>query len=115
MSAVLVFGSKVAGEVVMLRQHVEPIFKSLGRPLHDNGAILGEDLPEVIRELEMLLESGMEMEDKKDEPVNELEEQEDEKAERNADTISLKKRFYPLLDLMRKAQAKGEALHWRPL
>ena len=55
------------------------------------------------------------MEAKKDEPVNDLEEQEDEKAERNADTISLKKRFYPLLDLMRKAQAKGEALHWRPL
>ncbi len=115
MSAVLAFGSKAAGEVVMLRQHVEPIFKSLGRPLHDNGAILGEDLPEVIRELEMLLESGMEMEDKKDEPDNKFEGQEDEKDQRTVSAISMKTRFYPLLDLMRKAQAKGEALHWRPL
>ncbi len=115
MSAVLVFGSKAAGEVVMLRQHVDPIFKSLGRPLHDNGAILGEDLPAVIHGLEMLLENSAEMEDKEEEIDNELEEQEDEKPHRMANTISLKTRFYPLLDLMRKAQVKGEALHWRPL
>lgn len=115
MSAVLAFGSKAAGEVVMLRQHVDPIFKSLGRPLHDNGAILAEDLPAVILGLETLLETGLGTEDKEEETDNEIEEQEDEKAHRIANAISLKTRFYPLLDLMRKAQAKGEALHWRPL
>lgn len=115
MSAVLAFGSKAAGEVVMLRQHVDPIFKSLGRPLHDNGAILGEDLPEVIRGLETLLETGVVTEDGEDEPDNELDEQGEEKAHRMASVVSLKTRFYPLLDLMRKAQAMGEAVHWRPL
>ena len=47
--AVVVFRSKVTGEVIMMRNHVEPIFKKAGIVFHDKGAFLAEGLPAVIK------------------------------------------------------------------
>ena len=49
--AVVVFRSKASGEVIMMRQHVEPIFKEAGIIFHEKGAILAEDLPSAIASL----------------------------------------------------------------
>ena len=50
--AVVVFRSKAGGEIIMMRQHVEPIFQLAGLPFHDKGAVLAEDIPSVILALE---------------------------------------------------------------
>lgn len=112
MSAVLVFGSKAGGDVIMLRSHVEPLFQAMGRPLHDQGAILDDDLPSVINEVEHLLEDKcFNQVPSKDPSI----EDEDDQEELKSILVSSRMRFYPLLDLMRKASLKKEALHWRPL
>lgn len=110
MSSVLVFGSKAGGEVIMLRSHVEPLFQAMGRPLHDQGAILSEDLPGVISEVELLL-----MDKRFCELPPTDSSKEDGQEEQKQALISLRTRFYPLLDLMHKASETQEALHWRPL
>lgn len=112
MSAVLVFGSKAGGEVIMLRSHVEPLFQAIGRPLHDQGAILGEDLPSVISKVELALADNSLIETP---PSDSAKEDEVEQEEQKKVLVSMRTRFYPLLDLMRKASENQGALHWRPL
>ena len=55
--AVVVFRSKVSGEVIMMRNHVEPVFKEAGIIFHERGAFLAQDLPSIIASLEQVIES----------------------------------------------------------
>lgn len=111
MSAVIVFGSKAAGEVIMLRTHVSPLFDFLNRPLRDQGAILPQDLAEVIRKTEKYLQCCEGDEELTAENAGKEDGEPQEKKER----VSMNVRFYPLLELMHKAQECGESLHWHPL
>ena len=87
--AVVVFRSKVTGEVIMMRNHVEPIFKQAGIVFHDKGAFFQNEVPE----------------------------DEDEAKEKPAmlAAVGIRTRFYSLLRLLRKAADKGVNVHWEPL
>lgn len=104
--AVVVFRSKAGGEIIMMRQHVEPIFQLAGLPFHDKGAVLAEDIPSVI----LALEKAINQEAEQEVP-------EDEAKERPAmlARVSVKTRFYSLLKLLRKASDKKVNVRWEPL
>lgn len=106
--AVVVFRSKAGGEIIMMRQHVEPIFQLVGLPFHDKGAVLAEDIPSVILALEKAINQEAEQE---------VPEDEDEAKERPAmlARVSVKTRFYSLLKLLRKAADKKVNVRWEPL
>ena len=106
--AVVVFRSKVTGEVIMMRNHVEPIFKQAGIVFHDKGAFLAEDLPAVIQSLEKVIDAVAQ---------NEVPEDEDEAKEKPGmlAAVGIRTRFYSLLKLLRKAADKGVNVHWEPL
>lgn len=107
---VVVFRSKAGGEIIMMRQHVEPIFQLAGLPFHDKGAVLAEDIPSVILALEKAINQEAEQEVPEDED-------EDEAKERPAmlARVSVKTRFYSLLKLLRKASDKKVNVRWEPL
>ncbi len=106
--AVVVFRSKASGEVIMMRNHVEPVFKEAGIIFHDKGAFLAEDLPQVISSLESVIERMAK---------NEVPEDEDEAKEKPAmlATVAVKTRFYALIKMLRKAEIKRVNVHWEPL
>ncbi len=106
--AVVVFRSKAGGEIIMMRQHVEPIFQLAGLPFHDKGAVLAEDIPSVILALEKAINQEAEQE---------VPEDEDEAKEKPAmlAPVSVKTRFYSLLKLLRKASDKKVNVRWEPL
>lgn len=106
--AVVVFRSKASGEVIMMRQHVEPIFKEAGIIFHEKGAILAEDLPSAIASLERVIEQMAQ---------TEVPEDEDEAKEKPAmlAAVSVKTRFYALMRMLHKAEAKKVNVHWEPL
>ncbi len=102
--AVVVFRSKVSGEVIMMRNHVE----EAGIIFHERGAFLAQDLPSIIASLEQVIESIAQ---------SEVPEDEDEAKEKPAmlASVAIKTRFYALLKLLRKASDKGVNVHWEPL
>lgn len=106
--AVVVFRSKVSGAVIMMRNHVEPVFKEAGIIFHERGAFLAQDLPSIIASLEQVIESIAQ---------SEVPEDEDEAKEKPAmlASVAIKTRFYALLKLLRKASDKGVNVHWEPL
>lgn len=106
--AVVVFRSKASGEVIMMRNHVEPVFKEAGIIFHDKGAILAEDLPSVIASLERVIDQIAQ---------NEVPENEDEAKEKPAmlAAVAIKTRFYALMRMLRKAEEKAVNVHWEPL
>lgn len=105
---VVVFRSKASGEVIMMRGHVEPVFKDAGIIFHEKGAFLAEDLPGVIASLETVIERLAQCE---------VPEDEDEAKEKPAmlANVAIKTRFYALMRLLRKACDKKVNVHWEPL
>ncbi len=118
MGGIVTFGSKAAGEVIMLKDHVAPLFEAIGWPLQEMSAIAAEDLPDVIRTIETAIEEGFIVKTRQDVKNAEFDQASEdadnakEKSSVKVTVVASKTRFYPLLDLMRQAAAKGEFIHW---
>lgn len=109
--AVVVFRSKAGGEVIMMRGHVEPIFKQAGLIFHERGAFLAADLPSVVAALEKEINGIAQTED----PEKDRQEEEENNTPAMIAKVAVKTRFYPLMRLLRKADAQGYDVHWEPL
>ncbi len=111
--SVIRFFSEAAGEVIMLRSTVEPVFKQAGIIFHDQGAFLSEDLAVFMEKIQRTIDRLVQFEVvPKEENEEELDE---EKKQKRKDFVALRIRFYPLMDLLQKAQKKGKHVHWTTL
>lgn len=111
--SVMRFFSEAAGEVIMLRSTVEPIMKQAEIVFHGEGAFLVEDLPVIIAKIEKTIDELVQLEQAPKEPDDDCE---DEKAkQKRKDFVALRIRFYPLLELMKKALKKGKHVYWTTL
>ncbi|MBO7173479.1 MAG: DUF1840 family protein [Burkholderiaceae bacterium] len=111
--SVIRFFSEAAGEVIMLRSTVEPVMKRAEIIFHNDGAFLAEDLTSFIKKIEETIDELVQMEQAPKETDDERED--DEAKQKRKDFVALRIRFYPLLELMNKANKKGKHVHWTTL
>ncbi|MDX3906003.1 MAG: DUF1840 domain-containing protein [Pigmentiphaga sp.] len=100
---IVTFRSKAAGEVIMLGEHAQPLLELAGKipeiAAGARGVFTPEQLPEAIRRIEAAI-------------GGEKEPRFDEEKEKAARYVGLRQRAFPLLDMMRKAQAKNVNVTW---
>lgn len=101
------FKSRSAASVTLLRANGDDILRLLGRTPSERGAIAAEDLPSAIAALEAAIApgrpgAGATRPAAIGNPVD------DEEPE----VVTLRQRALPFLQLLREAQAAGEAVTW---
>ncbi len=94
------FRSKAAGDLIMLGEHGDRVMTLLGREPAVKGIFEARDLSTLIARLESAVT---------DEPAPTPKPGED--GDRGA-LVGMKTRVWPLVEMMRRAQAAGEAIVW---
>lgn len=101
------FTSKVVPEVVMLPVHARPLLEAAGKRFGDelppHGVFTVEQLPAAI--------AGIEEAARLDAPPPEPDEDEP-KPHPMAEHVSVERRAFPLLDMMRRSLAEGQVVMW---
>ena len=112
----LVFHSEPVSDVLMLAEHALPVLLATGRDyvdgLPERGAFSAEQLPAAIAGIEHAMAyaestetvSAAEDQEAYDRPHVHVMEQ----------PVNFHQRAYPLLDMMRLAQSKGQSVMWEP-
>ncbi len=106
-SMAITFKSPVTGDLIMLQAHARALLGILGKDPEQPGIFRVDDMPLFITLLKGL----------PDEPTEELqaEGEADDKGQDKAtpkDTVSLRKRAWPLVQMMERCQAAGKDIVW---
>jgi hypothetical protein len=89
------FKSKAAGDVIMLQPHGDQLMRLMGREPAAKGIIETADMPAAIRALQ--------------EAAAQAAAPADSDGERG---VGLKQRVWPMIEMMKRAQAAGEPIVW---
>lgn len=104
---IFTFRTKATGELIMLSQHAQPLLEMAGKALdismEPQGVFTPEQLPAAIAGIEAALRAAEDPDFDEDDP---------EEAERARQYVGLGQRAFPLLDMLRKAQAKDVNVTW---
>lgn len=103
------FSSKAGADVLMLGQHAKELLKIIGKSddkdLLTRGVLMPEQLESAIANLERAIDAeprqSHDEDEETDQPINPL-----------ALPVGLRQRSYPLLDLIKKAQAQQVPVLW---
>jgi len=102
----LTFRSKAAADVIMLSHHALPLLRAAGKSITDQvperGVFTVEQLPAAIAGIERAVQAAPADPDKDD----------DTPAHAMSESVSMQRRAFPLLDMLRKAQARGSDVVW---
>lgn len=96
------FRSKAAGDLIMLGEHGDRVMTLLGREPATKGIFEARDLGALIKRLESAVA---------DEPAPQPEPGKDNDDDRGA-LVGMKTRVWPLIEMMRRAQAANEPIVW---
>ncbi|MEI2416639.1 DUF1840 domain-containing protein [Orrella sp. JC864] len=106
----ITFRSKASGDVLMLSEHAIPLLRAAGKPADvspERGVFTPEQLPGAIALLEKAIASAPPL------PDDDEDEDDDEPPEHPVSRpVALSQRAYPLLELLRKARARGVDVTW---
>jgi hypothetical protein len=105
------FKSKAAAEVIMYEEHAKRILDMLGKDV-EKGIITAEETGGAIARIEREIEEvRKQMEaDKVQHPGKE--DEDDEQEREAAQSVSFSARVYPLLEMLRAANASGQPVYW---
>jgi hypothetical protein len=104
------FRSKAGAEILMLSDHAAPLLRAAGKSLPDafpeRGVFTPEQLPQAIAGIEKAVAlAAHHPEDQEKDP-------DATPVHSGARSVGLQQRAYPLLDMMKKALAKGVNVTW---
>ncbi|RZU00528.1 DUF1840 domain-containing protein [Rivibacter subsaxonicus] len=105
------FKSKAGADVIMTGPHGDALLKQAGREPAAQGIFTPEQMPQAIASIEAAIaadEAARRAADEGEQATPEAE----EKAPRAGDRVSLRARAWPLLELLRRAQAAGHPVTW---
>jgi hypothetical protein len=104
---IVTFRSKAAGDIIMLGEHAKPLLELAGKSfdgaLDTRGVFMPEQLADAIGRIEKALGLQKDPAFNGDDPAQ---------AEQAARYVSLRQRAFPLLDMLRQAQAKNVNVTW---
>ena len=101
------FQSKAAGDVLMLQEAGDQVLLAMGKQPQAQGVILAQDMPRAIRAIEAAVVLD-EARPRATQPAAPEGQQDADVSE----PVSLRQRAWPLVELMRRAQADGEPVIW---
>lgn len=108
----ILFQSKSSAEVLMFAEHAMPLLRAAGKTfetseLPERGVITHEQLDNAIAGIELLINA---------QPVNhQIEDTNDDSSEHPIDQhVSISRRAWPLLAMLRLAREKQEDITWEP-
>lgn len=129
----VIFKSKVAGDIIMFEENAKAVLDALGRDV-DKGIILADEMEEAIAKLQAEIEQRKIIEakekterDAQDKEraqreeraresgdVKELEKilQEKERRKERPEPVSFAARVYPLMEMLKRAQKKKKDIVW---
>jgi hypothetical protein len=103
------FKSKAAGDVIMLGRTGDEVLRALGREPSAKGIIEVDAMAAAIA----ALEDAVEADDARRAPAKDDAGEADESTESaRPDGVTLRQRVWPLVDMLRRSQAAGEAIVW---
>lgn len=103
----IIFRSKAAANVLMLKDLTERLLTILGRELTSEGIFTVEQLPLAIHQLEAAIAHEKLKQSNQEQSVQHTEEQQ------KTEDLSLAQRAFPLLDMLRRAASKNEPVIWQ--
>jgi len=90
------FKSKAAGDVIMLPAHGDQLLRALGREPAAKGIFEVADMPAAISALQAAVDADEQPAESDDKPA----------------PVGLRQRFWPMVEMLRRAQAAGEPVVW---
>jgi Domain of unknown function (DUF1840) len=105
------FKSKAGADVIMTGPHGDALLKQAGREPAAQGIFTPEQMAQAIANIEAAIaadEAARRADDADTDPADASETQ----APRPGDRVSLRARAWPLLELLRRAQAAGHPVTW---
>ena len=101
------FKSKSAADVIMMGPNGDRVLEALGRSPSPKGILQAPDLPSAIATLEQAIER-----DDAQRRQAEEEAQAEGRPPPKGDGVTLRQRAWPLVEMMRRAQAQGHDVVW---
>jgi len=90
------FKSKAAGDVIMLPGNGDQLLRAIGREPAGKGIIEPADMPGAIAALQAAIAADESPPEAEDKPA----------------PVGLRQRFWPMVEMLRRAQAAGEPVVW---
>ncbi len=110
------FRAKVAGDVLMLDRHARPLLEAAGKTAdvarQNRGVFTPEQLAAAIAGLESYIARLTPDEKAQAELEEKARQQHDDSDPQKSERVFTSQRAYPLLDLLRKAEAAGVNVMW---
>ncbi|MBR7800611.1 DUF1840 domain-containing protein [Undibacterium fentianense] len=105
----IIFKSKVTGEIVMYKEHVANLFRLLEKNL-ERGVITAAETNHVIKTIEQLIDEDKQQ--RKTIAQNEEDDLSDYEKKQQNSVVTLSARMYPLLEMLRMANKKQADILW---
>ena len=109
----IVFHSKAAAEVLMFAHHALPILKAAGKPytdeLPERGVITHDHLDAAIKGIEQAISADTQADEYADDNDDN-----DSKKHPISEPVSLRRRAFPLLAMLRLSREQGADVIWEP-
>ncbi len=106
--ALVVFSSKVAGDIVMFAENARRIFEIIGRPESPRGVITAAQVPDALQRLT----AAVEQEKAQQKPAPSPTEHDNDGNGRQARGVTFSQRAFPLIEMLRAAQKKNADITW---
>ncbi len=106
------FKSKAAGDVIMLEPHGDQLLRLLGRAPAPQGIFEVEAMPALMATLQSAIEADDAARDEPAETDAAAASPEATTAQARGDGVSLRRRAWPLLEMLRRSHAAREAIVW---
>jgi hypothetical protein len=100
------FKSKASGDVIMVKAHGDQVLAALGKEASPKGIVTVEQLPGAIA----ALQAAIERDDAARRATADL--AEDDGGTDPARAVGLKRRAWPMLDMLQRARAEGVDIVW---
>jgi hypothetical protein len=102
------FKSKSAGDLIMLEPNGRRVLQLIGKDPAPTGIILPEQMPAAIS----ALEAAVAQEEAEQQAAEQEAAAKGEKLPPKADTVSLRQRAVPFVEMLRRSQADGNQVVW---
>lgn len=105
--ALVVFRSKVAGDIVMFADNARRIFEIIGRPESARGVITAAQVPDALSRLTAAVD-----EEKLQRAASASDDSDAGHSGQQARGVTFSQRAFPLIEMLRAAQKKGADITW---
>jgi hypothetical protein len=106
------FKSRATGDLVMLGEHGDLLLRLIGREPAPRGIIEPVAMPGVIAALEDAIAAAERGRDPALPPADRADAHDDEREEDPARHLGLRQRAWPMIEMLRRAQAEDAAITW---